>query len=393
MTALWISTGQAVEPAAPGTPPPPGGALAPEAPGTAAAGPSVGGSGIVVRLMADPPPASPLTVELAAAGTKLAEATLNDEGKDPDVTGGDGMYSGATFVAGDSFTVTVKAAGSLLGTTEVAWKPADAQRDLTLAWSGGTLTGEAGVSNPAPAPGTASPPTPGGAPASPGGQPGSPGGQPGGQAAGQPPAGPGGVATSADATWYLVFGGALLAAAALGYFWFRSRSAAPVLALPPGVARVAERGLFGPGTPSASGGPSTWTLPAEPEALAGLLGALAARRRVLVVVAEGQALPEVAGGPVHRIAPDSTDAVLDAAEELLGNDSGGAVLWLAPMPEGSAREALLAELPRGAGLLAAGGGGDPAWPAATLIRDDGWVLECGGQRRALRPGPEGFREG
>jgi hypothetical protein len=397
LTALWVGASWATgpetlpPPVTPAPEPTPGSPVEPGAPPT---GPSVGGSGLVVRLMADPAPSAPVVVQLSTAGKAAVESTLHDDGKDPDVTGGDGVFSGSAFAEGNEFTVTVKAAGSLLGSTEVKWDAADAQRDLTLTWAGGVLKGEAGVSMPAPANGDASPtpgsPTPGSpTPASP--PPGGPGGQPAG-APGQAPSGPGGVNSSADATWYLVFGGALLAAAGLGYFWFRSRGAAEPTALPPGVARLAERGLFGPGTPPASGGPSGWVLPSGPEAVAGLLGALAERRRVLVVAPEDLALPEVAGGPVHRIAPGNTEAILDAADELLGGDSGGAVLWLAPLPEGKAREALLGELPRGVGLLAAAGGADPTWPTATLLQDDGWLIECGAVRRALRRGPGGFSE-
>ena len=394
VTALWVATAGAEAPAAPAAP---------------AGQPSVGGSGIVVRLQADPVLTSAPTVALSAGGVKVVETTLNDDGKDPDVTGSDGMWSGATFASGDSFTVSVIAAGKPLGTADVAWKPADAQRDLTLTWSGGKLAAEAGVSVPAPAPGEevaasppsspavqpavagspgatpASPPSPGGTPPGPGGTPPAPGGT--------PPA-PGGVASSADATWYLVFGGALLAAATIGYFWFRSRGAPPALALPPGVARVNERGLFGPGTPAACGVPSAWSLSSEAreECVAGLLGALAHGRRVLVVVADGEAVPSVAGGPVHRIAPSSTDAVLDAADELLGSDSGGVVLWLAGLPEGADLAAFVAELPRGVGLIAAGGGGEATWPAAALAFDGAWSVESGGQRVALRLGPTGFSE-
>ena len=397
LTALWVGAVWATgpeslpPPVTPAPDPAPGSPVDPSAPPS---GPSVGGSGVVVRLMADPVPSAPVVVQLAAAGQPAVESTLHDDGKDPDVTGGDGVFSGSAFVQGDEFTVTLNAAGSQLGSTEVKWAAADPQRDLTLTWAGGVLKGEAGVSMPAPANGGASPtsvsPTPGSpTPASP--PPGGPGGQPEG-GPGQAPSGPGGVNSSADATWYLVFGGALLAAAGLGYFWFRSRGAAEPTALPPGVARLAERGLFGPGTPSASGGPSGWVLPAGPEAVAGLLGALAERRRVLVVAPEDAVLPEVAGGPVHRIAPGNTEAILDAADELLGGDSGGAVLWLAPLPEGKAREALLGELPRGVGLLAAGGGADAAWPTATLLQDDGWLIACGTVRRALRRGPGGFSE-
>lgn len=397
LTALWVGAVWATgpeslpPPVTPAPDPAPGSPVDPSAPPS---GPSVGGSGVVVRLMADPVPSAPVVAQLAAAGQPAVESTLHDDGKDPDVTGGDGVFSGSAFVQGDEFTVTLNAAGSQLGSTEVKWAAADPQRDLTLTWAGGVLKGEAGVSMPAPANGGASPtsvsPTPGSpTPASP--PPGGPGGQPEG-GPGQAPSGPGGVNSSADATWYLVFGGALLAAAGLGYFWFRSRGAAEPTALPPGVARLAERGLFGPGTPSASGGPSGWVLPAGPEAVAGLLGALAERRRVLVVAPEDAVLPEVAGGPVHRIAPGNTEAILDAADELLGGDSGGAVLWLAPLPEGKAREALLGELPRGVGLLAAGGGADAAWPTATLLQDDGWLIACGTVRRALRCGPGGFSE-
>jgi hypothetical protein len=409
MCGWWLATaiaaGPGESPAGSGEPPgapSPGATPVPAEPGTppeggvpAGMGPSVGGSGVVVRLLAESTLGDAPTVRLVPQGGKTVDVVLHDDGKDPDVAAGDGMWSGAGFSEGDQFAVSLVLGGTPTAAIDVSWASTDTQRDLSLKYSGGVLSGQADVSRPAPAGGTPTPPE--GAPTPPEVAPATP---PGGEDGAQPPPSPGappgaGVASSGDATWYLVFGGGLLAAAVLGYFWFRGRGDDAEGALPPGVRRVPEPGLFGEGTPPASGGTSAWALPAERsgEAFAGLLASVAAGRRVLVVTADDTAVPSVPGGPVHRIRPDDVEAVLDAADELLGNDSGGVVVWDAPLPGGSGRAALLAELPRGAGLLVLGEAGDPAWPTAALRYEGGWFVEAGEVRRALRLGGGGFAAG
>ncbi len=326
-------------------------------------------------------------VVVRLGGAKTTDLKVADDGASPDVTAGDKIYSGATWLEGDKFDVSVSIGSKALKGGAVAWEASDTARDLSVSVVGDTLTAEAGVPK---QPVSGSPAAEGALstidPASPtggagtGGSPGANGSAngapPSGGASGSPPNGPPNnsmVPTeSTDPVLFIGFGVGLLLLTGLIYSGTRGRKSAASE-----VPTLAEPGLLGPTTPSLSNGLSVWeTSAADVNALSDALLATLARHHRVVVAAEGYTPPPVFGGPVYRSASISPAAVRKAVEGVL--DEGGlpvAVLFRGPADPKSLG-ALADAVPERAGVVVVTeDAGDATHPVVQCRRGGaGWTF-------------------
>ncbi len=287
---------------------------------------------------------NPVKVRLVGDGGAEAEVALKDDGRSPDVTADDGMWSATVEIGGDTVQVYLLTDGEEIDGGMVTWTDTTAPRDLDLNLSGGTLTAKA-----ASAEGGLGPP-PEGAPPGEEGQP-VPGvvqtgealeglppvdGPPvegptaetppvaGPQANGPPLGNPGppnasGPATETgggigDAQLFIGLGVGILALVGVGWLWFVNRRRGEDELPPP----QPEPGLLGPLTPSLSAGSSTWR--ADPEDFDAFAWALLARvarhRKVVLATTEGIELGPVFGGPVYRSSTLDVAEIADMADAL-----------------------------------------------------------------------------
>jgi hypothetical protein len=276
---------------------------------------------VVVRLNAGTEAVeTPVVVAMAPASGEPFSVQLKDDGQPPDVTYGDGIWSGVTWVMGTDFTVSVSLGTTQLEAGTISWGKDAGQRDLNLTLHKGTIKADAGAAPPMQGPGV--PPDPSGAD------------QPIQQPSSGPPTSEGNInnplmQSSEDATLYVVFGVSALAAGLLAYLWFRG-GAVKERALPKGMVMVPEPGLLGPGVPSLSDGLSIWVVaPSEArELLRVLLATLARYHRVLVRTPTRGSVPAVHGGPVFQLEGSSPQAVGEAVDAFVEQGQGVAILIL-----------------------------------------------------------------
>lgn len=378
------------------------------------------------------------------SSTATKDVKVFDDGASPDVTAADQVYSGTTWVEADSFDVSVSIGTTKLTGGAVSWQGSDSARDLSISVNGKTLTAEAAVptkplagspaeagvtqdgqgppplgdvaaGTPGDAVGSGAPPGKPGDGSPPPGPPGDPGGapiaDPGATApgvAGAPPVGatsPGGAPTggpmsgpmslsppaSKDGTsplLYIGFGVGVLLLTWLLASNLRSRSSGTDLS------PLAEPGLFGPTTPSLSGGAAVWEAAgADANALGdALIATLARHRRVVVATSGGYTPAAVFGGPVYRVddlKPAAIAKFVDAVEE-----DGGlpvVVLFRGPIdPAGVA--ALVKALPDGVGpVVVTEDAGDVKVPVVQCRRvSDGWVFVTPAGEVHTRAGADGL---
>jgi hypothetical protein len=292
--------------------------------------------GLVIRLeVADIAPSTAIVVLKPPTGDPV-RVECKDNGANPDVSAGDGVWAGASMVDGDTLAVSLEVDGKVIEGGTVSWNPEDTARDLAVSLSGGTVVVEAGVSTGGPPP---EPPAGQGTP--PAGEPGTPpgeGGTPPGGGGTSPGAGSGGATPSLpgapraagsgdDGSLYIGFGLGVLVLVGVAWLWFRNRPSAPVTRAG-SLTVVPEPGLLGSGSPSLADGLHLWIVPdADADAvLKPLLATMARHHRVLVVAPSKITVPGVYGGPVYRSANLRPSHVGDAAESLLRE--GGSVATL-----------------------------------------------------------------
>jgi hypothetical protein len=320
---------------------------------------------------------TPVVVHLTSPDKNTSDVQLKDDGGPPDVTAGDGIWSGTIWSATDEFQVSLSAGSTEFKGGAVSWKPTDVQRDLSLSLGEGGLQAEAAVAQAMPA-GSASPPS--------------------ASALSNlnNPESPSGNATfsnsGGDSTLYVALGIGALMLAVIGYLWLRGRG--PV-ALPAGMSLVPEPGLFGAGTPSLSEGLSLWvTSPNDASELARLLLlSLSRHHRVLVSAPARSPLPAVRGGPVYRIASGKSRQLMDAVDALHELNPGSlTVLMLGENLDARALKEHMEALPEGVGgvviLMEALTAALPT--VHCQRREDHWLLRHGEIEVRVRESAEGF---
>ncbi|MSP55348.1 MAG: hypothetical protein EXR69_07075 [Myxococcales bacterium] len=401
--------------------------------------------GIVVRvdLKAADATTGDVVVHLKAS-TATKDVKVFDDGASPDVTGADRVYSGTTWVEADSFDVSISIGSTKLTGGVVSWDGSDSARDLSISVAGKTLTAEAAVPTrpipgspaesgamtavgqgppplgvtaaasgaPSGVPGDGGPPPgpsgdPGGAPlADPGAtEPGaagapqlspppsgatSPGGAPPGKLGPpkeSPPASKGGTSP----LLYIGFGVGVLLLTWLLASNLRARGSGTE------IVPLAEPGLFGPTTPSLSGGAAVWEAgeagEADANALAdALIATLARHHRVVVATGSGYTPAAVFGGPVYRVEdlkPAAIAKFADAVEE----DGGLPIVVLVRGPiDPAGVAALVKALPEGAGpIVVTDSAGDVKVPVVQCRRSsDGWVFVTPAGEVHTRAGADGL---
>lgn len=357
-----------------------GGAETPPVAGAAApAGQAMEGQprGIMVRLETSSVAlGGAATVKLApAGGGDPIELDLVDDGNSPDVSAGDGIYAGATFVDADAFDVTLTVGDKTFAGGEVSWA-ADASpaRDLVIRLVGDEISVTA--AQPASGAGPMSGSTPGAAL----------GPAPGGAAAvGAPVATTSSSAasmSSKDAMLWLAVGLGLVVLAGAGLFASRWVGGGAPDAPDP----VGEPGLFGDGTPSLSESPAWWVV--EGDGLRdALLQSVASQHRILLVAPTGVAVPRVLGGPAYRADWDA-DSAEDAAYAVTEQPGRRlvAVLW-SPDAEPASVQPILEALPDDVGAMVVSAS-VPDGAGATVVRlretDSGAVLDTTGGAVVLK---------
>ena len=322
---------------------------------------------------------TPVVVHLVATDHSTADVQLKDDGGPPDVTAGDGIWSGTLWSASDEFEISLSAGSTAYKGGAVSWKASDVQRDLSLSLGEGGLQAEAGVAQALPAASSAPPSasslsTTNNGPS-------------------EPATGVGTFSNNGtDATLYVAFGVGGLMLAVIGYLWLRGRSA---VSLPSGMTLVPEPGLFGPGTPSLSEGLSLWiTSPNDANELARLLlASLARHHRVLVSAPSRSPLPAVRGGPVYRITAGKNRQLADAVDALHELNPGSlALLMLGENLDARSLKEQVETLPEGVGgvvvLMEALTATLPTVQCQRLA--DRWLLRWGEHEVQVREGTEGL---
>ncbi len=348
--------------ATPGT----GAAPPPGAVGGTIGGPATiakGAHGIVVRLDAGAQKVeTPVVVHLKPVDGPLTDVQLKDDGAPPDVSGGDGTWSGTAWNEHDEFEVSINLGANRVEGGRISWLKEDLQRDLSLTWFNGQLKAEASVANDVPGgagagsgSGTVTGAPPGGDGAPPTGASGTaPSGPPKGgfqldaKAKGSGPSAS--ASTSSDATLYVGIGGCGFALAFIVHLYRRGRSR--TTGLPDGLTLVPEAGFLGAGTPAVSEGLTQWVVaPGDAhDLLRPLVATLARHHRVVICAPSRSAVPSVPGGPVYRIEPGKPRDLLAAVETVMDMGAGGvAVLLLGDGLDGAALKTLGDALPDGVG--------------------------------------------
>ena len=287
--------------------------------GVAAATPGAAAPRLMVRLDAS---AHPLTGDVVAHltpdGGAVVDCALADNGERPDMAAGDGVWTGFAEVAGDHARVSVSAAGWSGDAGDVALSAADITRrasgerlrQLGLTVVDGKLVAAPDMAAGAPSPaGAAVERTRGGGgrdeAASDEGSEGRGRRHP--KTAAEP---------ASNTLWYVAAAIASLSLLGVGALWFRgARRAAR---LPEGVRRLADLGLFGPGTPALVPGVSQWIVAEADEAalVRHLLLAVAGQRPVLVHAADALELPATQPGTGFRACYSKAAELQDAAYDL-----------------------------------------------------------------------------
>lgn len=299
------------------------------APGASAGAPTAGVANVRQAILrVDAPGAKVVELTVEGGGGEPLVATLNDEGKAPDMRAGDSEFSGEGLLPADEVTVSVRVDGARLDGGRVAWEPTQSLRLLEVKVTDGAATATASVgtrterttgSTEGGAPRAGAGPTAGARP-TPG-----PGGPPGGP--GKPPEGESNLLFPAAVLVGLVAAGALV-----GLLPRRGGPGTPgaLVAVPPG-------GVLGPGTPGLEDGARVWGVSVEDRAtlLGLLLDALAPGREVVVALPEDAPLPTPRGPGVFRSAA-TPRAVLSAAAALARPGRPTVVLVVPPAGQAAA---------------------------------------------------------
>lgn len=360
---------------------------------------AAGERGIVIRLEAPTLTGKTVTAVLTPDTGKPTTVPLKDDGRPPDVSGGDGLWSGSVWIAGDRFTVEVTADKQKWKAGPVAWDASATKRDLALAIDGATLTATATTPPEGPPPDEANPAPGGGAlsPAElPAGAPPVDGGPTSGASGKTPGVGaPFPQSQNPSTFWMLLFAGGV-ALVAVGWSLLRGRRARG--GVPGSVTRMPEPGVLGPGSPSLSDGASVWVVPEAdlPQALGGLLATVAAQHRVLVAAPPAMVLPLVRGGPVYRVPFLKAGRFGDTADAMV--DQPGQPLALIVVGQGidaAAIRAIPEHLPEGVGaIVLTSTRPETPLPTVELVHDaDGWRLHTPTATLRVVEGPGGFSRG
>ncbi len=296
-----------------------------------------GAAGVLVRLEPGGQAITddPVVTLTPPSGGEALRVELADDGEAPDVSAADGRWAGGVLTAHASFTVQLTMGDKTLDGGTVEWDSEARARDLVLTLTGDSLLAQA--SSPqqnAPPSGVADPSTP---------ATGAPVGGPGAVSAatvppsGLPPVSDPSKATAADDGWlWMALGiGAL---SLVGGLLLVLRGGGSSKRSGARLERAPEPPIFGPSTPSLSRGLTLWTVPeADRERfVAGLVGAVAARHRVLLILPQGAPAPAVYGGPVH-VSRESAPRKIEDQLADLEDQPGLPLVVVAVVPEPDAR--------------------------------------------------------
>ncbi|MFZ5481683.1 MAG: choice-of-anchor X domain-containing protein [Myxococcota bacterium] len=404
--------------------------------------------GVLVRLDAGTRDLDePVVVRIVPEVGETVDVALLDDGQSPDVTKGDGQWTGVATVEEGPATVEVRAGDRSLGTTPVTLPATEGPRDLDVALKDGAVSARSYLPGEQPqglSPEGATPPTDpsvggtpptdpsvgatsgpsstdplatGTPPLGDGVQPPAEGAPPLGDgvlppvdgaspAGGTPLAGgaPAGGAPRAggvsfptgekrdDGTLWIGLGVGLLVL--LGAAWLFMRTRQAPAERPAAVTVVPEPGLLGPGTPSLSDGLSMWIAPEDPALVQAIVSHLADRHRVLVVARSDVQIRPVAGGPVYRLAGTRPSQVGDAAEALAREEGPPlAVLIVSDGADAAALRDYADLLPTDVGGVVLVGKELDAPLARVTLRagaDGTWEIDHKDGTRRLRATDDGF---
>jgi hypothetical protein len=342
-------------------------------------------TGVVIRVQSmegglQPPVIARLRDDLG--GTLDVEVA--DGGQVPDVAAGDGLYTGADFVVGHNFILSLSAGGEDLGRAVVGWPEGVESMDIEVVVKGGGLLALAkqpipidmsqGHQNVGPAHGSPPGPTP----------PEGPELLEGELGLKQTPGGEGVVRVSYPAkagsepwVWLILLGGCL---AAFGFLYLVFLSQGEDESIDPRLEPLPEAGFLGEGTSGLGSGTSLWAVsPEEWEAaLLVLLQTVARSHAILLVMPPGEVAPPVRGGPTYRAPTGGPGAIAKHAHRL-HHRHGGRLVVLVTDASDRALLANLAELmPKGVGVLGlvAAGSVPSSEPVTHLSREgDGWRVD------------------
>ncbi len=386
------------------------------------------------------------------SGTK--DVKVGDDGTSPDVTAGDQVYSGTTWLDADAFEVTLSVGATSYTGGKVSWDPANSARDLAISVDGKTMTAEAAQSSKPAGPTPTGDGTAGGAPpavagqaaaptgagaaltapdgsvppgtngVAPGaamggggtaGQPPSGGGTPpggDGSAMGQPPAGatspggpppigagaaPGGSPAAMSPAGATAISPMLYVGFGAGLLlvtWLIYSSMRGGRGGGDELIPLAEPGLLGPTTPSLSGGAAIWKAEgADANALAdALVTTLARHHRVIVATSVGYTPAMAFGGPVYKLDVITPKAIGKLLDAL--DDEGGlpvAILIRGPADAASLAK-LVKELPEEVGpFVVTDDVGETSLPVVQCRRDgEVWRFITPAGEVRARPGADGL---
>lgn len=386
--------------------------------------------GVVVRvdLKAAASPTGDVVAHLSAGGA-TKDVKVFDDGASPDVTAGDQVYSGTTWVEADTFDISLTIGDRTLPGGAVSWAATDAARDLTITVTGDSLTATAELpvqpiagseaeaastrgdaSGPPPLGDVAGAAAPGVAPGAPPSGAGPAGADPAGASPpgapgvglGPPPLGatsPGGAplgpptsagsstgTASASPLLYIGFGVGVLLLTWLVASRLRGRPGADLTPLP-------EPGLLGPTTPSVSAGPAIWQADAgDLQALADALLATLARHHRVIVAGAGYTPTPVYGGPVYRVEAASASAINKLIDDV--EEEGGlpVVVLACGSFEGKALEGLANDVAEGVGPVIVTDRPGTTKLAVVACRRDGarWTFTTPAGEVRAQTGPNGL---
>jgi len=320
--------------------------------------------GVLVRLDADRELEGDVVVVLRPASGDPEEVGLQDDGTQPDVTAGDGMWAGAAYLPHAEVDVEVRIGDDTFPGGTATWSDAGIPRDLDLSLQAGTLLVNAREANPH---------GEGNGPSS--DAPGPDGGSGNSSSSAKKPTDRG---DEASGGLFMIAGGGM-ALLVLALVMWSGRGRTPREKRPStGLQLQPPGGFAGPLSPSLVDGLTYWTLPeSDPAgALRAVVRRLAEHHSVLVV---GSALPDRLGAPgaaVFTTAPDKARRIGDYLEALhKPRRRRAVVVFYGVEQDAEAWAEQDDELPIGSGgvaLLARSGSGPDPSHDIELADDRGW---------------------
>jgi hypothetical protein len=264
--------------------------------------------GVLVRLDAARLLDGDVYVELRPPEGETERVQLQDDGQQPDVTAGDGLWAGAVFLPQTDVEVFLVLDGERLEGGPVQWSAADIPRDLDLNLRAGVLKASAREANTHGDGGRNGAPGPGGGPAN--------------RTADTEP--------DPAAMWFIGGGALLLLVMGVVALSVRTRSRYQRGDLT-GVALHRPGGFAGPNSPSLDDGLIYWSVAdPKPHAVAHTLVRMLARHHnVLVVAPSPESLPASLGQSVFATSHAAPRKVGDALEAVhrMPRAAGVVVFW------------------------------------------------------------------